>query len=75
MTNEDVRSELERWPFSPVRLYLVSGKEFDVMMPGVAFMLRNAVMILQQRRSPRNPGYDIIALRNIERLERLEEQE
>ena len=73
MTSEDVRSELEKRPFAPLRIHLVSGKEFDVMIAGVAFMLQNAIMVLQQNRSHRNPGYDIIALRNIERLERLEE--
>ena len=75
MTSEDVRSELEREPFSPLRLHLVSGKELDVIVPGMTVMLQNAVMILKQAKGERKRGYDIIAFRNIERLERFEEQE
>jgi hypothetical protein len=69
MTSEDVRSELDRQPFRPLRLHLVSGKTIDVMATSQAFMLQNAVMIVPD---PRAERYDIVALRNIERLEQLE---
>jgi hypothetical protein len=68
VTHEDVQSELEKVPFKPLRLHLVSGKEIDVMMPGVAWMLQNAVMTLHD---PSTDRYDSVALRNIERLEQL----
>jgi hypothetical protein len=69
VTSEDLRSELDRQPFSPVRIHLVSGKTVEVTIAGTAWMLQNSVMIFQ------DPGmherYDVIALRNIERLEQL----
>jgi hypothetical protein len=48
---------------------LVSGKTIDVTNAGQAFMLQNAVMILPDSRPE---GHDIVALRNIERIELLE---
>jgi hypothetical protein len=69
MTSEDVRSELDREPFRPLRLHLVSGKTVDVMAHGQAYMLQNSVMIVPDAQADR---YDIVALRNIERLEQLE---
>lgn len=72
MTSEDVRSELERHPFTPLRLHLASGKTVDVLNEGMTALLQNAVLVFHAR--PRR-GYDIIALRNIERLEQLDEQE
>lgn len=73
MTSEDVKSELDKEPFRPMRLHLVSGKTVDITRPGSAFMLQNVVMVLQ----PRPPGggesgYDLLSLRNIERIERAE---
>jgi hypothetical protein len=72
MTSEDIRSELEKEPFVPFRLHLVSGDAVDVIMVGQAEMLQNSVLVFQ--REPRPNGeilYDVIALRNIERLEQL----
>jgi len=68
MTSEDLRSELEKQPFVPLRIHLVSGKEVDVLSPNAAWMLRNAVLVFHV---PGNTaaGYDVVALRNIERLE------
>jgi hypothetical protein len=73
MTSEDVRSELEKHPFAPLRFHLVSGKSIEILAPGQAWMLQNAVMIFPQFRThgmSLDYGYDIVALRNIERLER-----
>jgi hypothetical protein len=72
MTSEDIRSQLEKHPFVQFRLHLVSGKTFDVRNPSLVSLLSNAIMITQSH--PRN-GYDIISLRNIERLEELGETE
>ena len=72
MTSEDIRSELSKIPFIPFRLHLVSGKTVDVLRSGTAEMLQNAVLILQVSTDPKeDTGYDVVALRNIERLEQL----
>jgi hypothetical protein len=71
MTSEDLRSELDRHPFVPFRLHLVSGKEVDVLGTNLAFMLQNAVLLLRSPDGRQDAGYDVIALRNIERLEHL----
>ncbi len=73
MTSEDLRSELDKNPFIPLRLHLVSGKMIDIPRPGIGFMLQNAVMILHDpRRTETSFGsYDVIALRNIEMVEQL----
>jgi hypothetical protein len=72
MTSEDIESELNRYPFIPFRLHLVSGKTIDVRMSGLATMFRNAVLITHLKSEmEQDPGYDMIALRNIERLEQL----
>jgi hypothetical protein len=69
VTSEDLRSELETVPFRPLRIHLVSGKTVDIGREGQAFMLQNAVMIIPD---PAAERYDIVALRNIERIERME---
>jgi hypothetical protein len=71
MTSEDIRSELDRGRFIPLRLHMGSGKTVDVMVPEAAWMLQNAVLVFQEQRSvpPRAGRYDMIALRNIERIE------
>ena len=73
MTSEDVRSELEKTEFIPLRLHLVSGKTVDVTVPEAAWMLQNALMVLQEQRPMRLRAgrYDMISLRNIERIEQL----
>ncbi len=42
MTSEDIRSELDKVPFKPFRLHLVSGKTVDVIL-GMGFMLQNSI--------------------------------
>lgn len=72
MTGEEIRSEVEREPFVPFRLHLVSGKTFDVTATATVLTLRNAVLILSPPMDGADEGdYNIVALRNIERLERL----
>ena len=66
--SDDVKSELDKEPFRPLRLHLASGKTFDIVKAGTAFMLQNAVMVL--RRSA-DDEYDLLSLRNIERIEPL----
>jgi hypothetical protein len=73
MTSEDVRSELEVKPFGRVRLHLVSGAVIEVTDPGTAWVLQNAVMITARipALSGEVGGYSMVALRNIERIERI----
>jgi len=72
MTSEDVRSELERVPFLPIRLHLVSGKTIDVPASGTAWMLQNFVIVFQNPRI--HSRYNMLALRNIERIEQVPEE-
>jgi len=73
MTSEDLKSQLERSPFQPLRRHLVSGKTVEVISSGSAWMLKNSVMVLQDPRGSENTRYDILATRNIERIEQLPE--
>jgi hypothetical protein len=38
MTSEDVKQELERDPFVPLRLHLASGKTIDVPYPNTPWL-------------------------------------
>jgi hypothetical protein len=73
MTEEELVAELERTPFFPIRLHLVSGKVMDVVAPNTAHTLSNALLVLRNpiMGTPRAEGYDVIAYQNIERIERL----
>lgn len=71
MTREDTESELEKQPFIPFRLHLASGKTIDVFASRSGWMLRNALLVLQDPSRSAESGYNVIALRNIEMLEQL----
>ncbi len=75
MTSKDVETELERDPFVPLALHLVSGKVVLVPVPGAAWLMQNAILVFQNLHPGRArvDGYDIVALRNIERIEELPE--
>ena len=73
MTSEDIRAELEKYPFRPIRLHLVSGKVVDVTITGAAWKMQNAIMVLQDPSGNITDRYDVVSLRNIERLEQLQE--
>jgi hypothetical protein len=75
VTSEDIRSEIEKEPFIPFRLHLVSGKTVDVTMKRQVEMLQNAVLVFQRDAGPDGETlYDVMALRNIERLEQVGNQ-
>ncbi len=73
MTKAELFAELEKDPFEPFRIHMVSGKVMDILGPNTAHTLNNALLVL------RNPtlgtsdaeGYDVFSYQNIERLERL----
>ena len=46
MQKEQIRAELERDPFVPLRLHLRSGKTFDVPFREVAHMVAGGVLVL-----------------------------
>jgi len=71
MTSKDIQAELEKTPFVPFRLHLVSGKTVDIPHPGVGWLMQNGLLVFQKAKqgSARVGGYDFIALRNIDRLE------
>jgi hypothetical protein len=71
MTSKDIETELERDPFVPLRLHLVSGKTIDIPFPGVAWLMQNGLLVFHGAKPERAKveGYDVIALRNIERIE------
>ena len=71
MTSEDVRAELDKDPFIPFRVHLVSGKTVEVTNPAAGWMLQNALLVLQTARPGVDAGYDVLSLRNIQRLEQL----
>ena len=71
MTSDDIQAELDKDPFFPMRLHLVSGKTFDIEHAGTAFMLQASLMVLQLPHADGSEsGYDLLSLWNIERIER-----
>ena len=73
MKADDLESELEKTPFVPLRLHLVSGKTLTVHSPNAAWILQNTVMLLRGNKPGKysGEGYDTVALANIERIEQL----
>ncbi len=70
MTSKDLEAELSREPFIPLRLHLVSGKTVSIPSSGTAWLLQNALLVFQNVRNHIRVGsYDVIAFRNIERIE------
>jgi hypothetical protein len=75
MTSEDVKQELERDPFVPLRLHLASGNTIDVPYPNTAWLRQNTIVIVHplRRGTVEIGNYDVVALRLIERIEQLNE--
>jgi hypothetical protein len=71
MTSEDVLQELERQPFSPIRLHLSSGQRIDVKFASTAWVRQNTLLVVHPLRTGTQAigNYDVIALRLIERIE------
>lgn len=75
MPSEDMKQELERTPFVPLRIHLSSGQVIDIRYQGTAWVRQNTVVIVHPlaRGSAAIGNYDVIALRLIERIEQVEE--
>ena len=73
MTTEDLKQELDRDPFVPLRLHLASGKTMDIEYPDSAFLRQNTLLVVHrlQPRTHQIGNYDVVALRLIERVETL----
>ena len=75
MTTEDVKRELTRDPFVPLRLHLLSGKTVGIPYPNTAWVRQNTLLVVHplQRGTAEIGGYDVVALRLIERIEQVSE--
>ena len=73
MTGEDIKQELERDPFVPLRLHLASGKTIKIQYAGTAWIRQNTLLIVHPLRQGTQEigGYDVVALRLIERVEQI----
>jgi hypothetical protein len=73
MTSEDIRQEIDREPFVPLRLHLASGQKIELLDPHTAWVRQNTLLIVHplQRGSHAIGNYDVIALRLIERIEQV----
>jgi len=73
MTAENIRQEVEKSPFVPLRLYLSIGKMIDLIDPATAWLQRNALLIVHRLRpgSQQIGSYDMIAYDAIERIQKL----
>ena len=73
MTSKDLENELDREPFVPLQLHLVSGKAVAIPAARAAWLMQNSVLVFQNIQPGRSrvDGYDVIALRNIERIEQV----
>jgi hypothetical protein len=73
MTTEDVKQELDREPFIPLRLHLSSGQKIDIQYAGTAWVRQNTLLVVHPiaPRTSQIGNYDIVALRLIERIEQV----
>ena len=72
MQKDDIRAELNREPFVPLRLHLRNGKTFDIPFRDVAHIVFSGLLVLiglkEGTRSAK--GYDRFAFDDIHRIER-----
>jgi hypothetical protein len=71
MTAEELKQELERELFVPLRLHLASGQKMDIEYPDSAFVRQNTFLVVHRlaQGSAAIDNYDVIAFRLIERIE------
>ena len=70
MRRDEVEPELNRVPFEPFRVHLVSGISLDVLHSDEGWMLRNSILVMRRRKQG-NRSYNVVSLLNIERIERI----
>ena len=73
MTSEDLRQEIDREPFVPLRLRLASGSKVDIRQPHTAWLRQNTLLLVHPLRAGTHAigDYEVIALRLIEKIETL----
>ena len=73
MTSEDIKLELARDPFVPLRLHLAGGKTIDIQYAGTAWIHQNTLLIVHplSQGTQEIGSYDVVALRLIERIEQI----
>ena len=73
MTEEVLTTELQRDPFMPFRLHMVSGKTVDVLAPQAAWTLNHSLLVFRNPTigASKAEGYDVVSYANIERIELL----
>lgn len=71
MERDDVRMQLTRDPFVPLRIYLAGGKSFDVPFPEVAHLLGHGLLVLKglKRGTHQAKGFDVFGFDRIIRIE------
>jgi hypothetical protein len=75
MTTEDIKQEIDREPYVPLRLHLSSGQKIELPYPHMAWVRQNTLLVVHplERGTHAIGNYDVIALRLIERIEQLKE--
>jgi hypothetical protein len=75
MTSENIRQEIDREPYVPLRLHLSSGQRIDLPFPHMAWVRQNTVLVVHplERGTHAIGNYDVLALRLIERIEQIRE--
>ena len=73
MTTEDVKQEIERDPFIPLKLHLASGQKIAIEYPNSSFVRQNTLLVVHrlEHGTAEIGNYDVIALRLIERIEQV----
>jgi hypothetical protein len=73
MTSEDIRQELDREPFVPLRLHLASGKIIEVVQAHTAWVRQNTLLLVHPLAAGTHEigNYDVISLRLVERIEQV----
>jgi hypothetical protein len=71
MEKEEVRNQLTRDPFVPLRLYIKDGRKLDVPVRQAAYMQSHGVLVLLGVKPGTYviKGYDVIGFDAIERIE------
>ena len=74
MTEANIKEELDREPFRPLRLHLVSGKTIDVVRENTAWPLADRLLVFLNpvSKGVGAEGYDVISYDGIERMEILD---
>jgi hypothetical protein len=73
MNSEEVKQEIARDPYLPLRLHLNNGRKIDLPYQNMGWLQRTALLVVH-RLGPRTQvidSYDVIELGLIERIEQL----